>query len=485
MNRTLSSSSESWIVQTWTGSPETGHAAPCRDAAGESALLQAEFVIRTLAGLYGCASAGDASRLVANRLHQFLGCRQVAVGLCSGRRRRCRIHGLSGVVRFDSHSAFMRAVQDALEETLVRGQVTTWPPRDGAEKHGSLAHERLVSMLGADHVVSIPLQQDDGQFIGVVLLIDEPAGGILDLMRRHGSALASGLAFLERNQRSYLARQLHRLRSACFTWRGRAACLAAVAGGMLLAVPWPYRIQCECQIQPVTRRFIAAPYDGTLDKTLVSPGDVVRKGDILARMDQREIRWELAGLEADMARARKERDAAMAVHHASRTQLVELEIERLQLQIQLLDHRARNLDIKSPLDGIVVAGDLEKAEGAPLVIGQTLFEVAPLDRMYPVPLSQRICGQLNARQYSAAYILSANRNSAKCRGCSKVYKQNRTAVYVKPVGCIYYPVGSQFARLIDFYLKPGIHFICNLKRRYAVDLPDSVSHYRGKSRNNT
>ena len=47
----------------------------------------------------------------------------------------------------------------------------------------------------------------------------------------------------------------------------------------------------------------------------------------------------------------------------------------------MLDHRAENLEIKSPVDGIVVSGDLERAEGAPLTIGQTLFEIAPLEKM--------------------------------------------------------------------------------------------------------
>ena len=47
----------------------------------------------------------------------------------------------------------------------------------------------------------------------------------------------------------------------------------------------------------------------------------------------------------------------------------------------MLSHRAENLDIKSPVAGIVVTGDLERAEGAPLAMGQTLFEIAPLEQL--------------------------------------------------------------------------------------------------------
>jgi multidrug resistance efflux pump len=49
--------------------------------------------------------------------------------------------------------------------------------------------------------------------------------------------------------------------------------------------------------------------------------------------------------------------------------------------MKLLRQRQENLEIKSPIDGIVTVGDLEKAEGAPVTCGQTLFEIAPLTKM--------------------------------------------------------------------------------------------------------
>ena len=52
-----------------------------------------------------------------------------------------------------------------------------------------------------------------------------------------------------------------------------------------------------------------------------------------------------------------------------------------ELRKQLLERRQQNLDVRSPIDGIVTVGDLDKVEGAPVARGQTLFEVAPLDKM--------------------------------------------------------------------------------------------------------
>jgi multidrug resistance efflux pump len=98
-------------------------------------------------------------------------------------------------------------------------------------------------------------------------------------------------------------------------------------------------------------------------------------------MDGREIRWKRAGVEADLKQSIKKRDVAQATHSYADQQIAQLESDRLKLELELLDYRAENLEIKSPISGIVASGDLERAEGAPLTIGQTLFEIAPLEKM--------------------------------------------------------------------------------------------------------
>ncbi len=153
--------------------------------------------------------------------------------------------------------------------------------------------------------------------------------------------------------------------------------LAAVA----MVVPVPYSVNCDCELQPVTRRFVAAPFEGALERALVEVGDTVVEGEVLARMDGKEVRWELAGNAAEYERAAKERDAHLADQKFGEAQLAKLQMERLSLTTKLLDHRSENLEVRSPIAGIVVSGELKRAEGVRLSMGQTLFEVAPLDRM--------------------------------------------------------------------------------------------------------
>jgi len=114
---------------------------------------------------------------------------------------------------------------------------------------------------------------------------------------------------------------------------------------------------------------------------MAEPGDVVAKGALLASLNDREIRWKKAEFVAERARAAKKRDAELAAGKFGAAQISKLEIQRIDLQIQLLEHRADNLEIRSPIAGVIISGDLQRAQGAPLTLGQSLFEVAPLDAM--------------------------------------------------------------------------------------------------------
>jgi multidrug efflux pump subunit AcrA (membrane-fusion protein) len=150
---------------------------------------------------------------------------------------------------------------------------------------------------------------------------------------------------------------------------------------LVMLCPMRYRIACECELQPVNRRFVAAPFDGRLEKNFVEPGDVVAAGDVLASIDPRDVNWELSGKLAELHRVTKERAGYLVAHESGKVEMASLEMERLGLDIEQLEHHAANLEIRSPIAGIVVLGDLSKSEGVPLEKGQSLFEIAPLDRM--------------------------------------------------------------------------------------------------------
>ena len=271
-----------------------------------------------------------------------------------------------------------------MDEAVLREGITQWPVPDGERQHAALAHKHLCATDPMPAAMGMPLRNRDGHSIGAIVILAESA-----------EALAGGKPFLQAAEKP-IATTLHKTqqleggrlgrisRSFGGFLRSRKGSMAAVITLVTLAatmVPIRYKIRCDCQIEPVIRRFVAAPHDGTLEKSLVNPGDYVTAGDVVARMDGREIEWQRASVMADMNQSIKKRDAAQVGHSYAEAQIAELEMQRLQQELSLLDHRAEHLEIRSPIARIVASGDLERAEGAPLTVGQTLFEIAPLGEM--------------------------------------------------------------------------------------------------------
>lgn len=71
----------------------------------------------------------------------------------------------------------------------------------------------------------------------------------------------------------------------------------------------------------------------------------------------------------------------MADHDFGAIKIAKLEAERIAMEKELLQYQRSNLEIRSPLAGVVVSGDLKRSEGTPLSKGDPMFEIAPLGEM--------------------------------------------------------------------------------------------------------
>lgn len=267
-----------------------------------------------------------------------------------------------------------------MDETLAKREIASWAVGDE-----SPVFSRLTRLATADALVGMPLVDARGEAVGALLLFGGKSWrrglGRDESLTAMQQPLAATLALIRRTRGS-VTQRLHRAATSVGRrLRARFIIAAALVLGAVFVMPVPFKPKCNFTIEPVRRRYIAAPFDGTLQSTTVEPGDLVQAGQVLAELDERELKWELAGLEAEYVAAKKKRDAARAKQEAAPAQLAALEMEQIDTKLRTLRHRAEHLKIQCPIDGVVVSGDLRRTEGAPLSTGQTLFEVAPLDHM--------------------------------------------------------------------------------------------------------
>ncbi|WP_220498429.1 efflux RND transporter periplasmic adaptor subunit [Stieleria mannarensis] len=157
--------------------------------------------------------------------------------------------------------------------------------------------------------------------------------------------------------------------------------LAAVVVVLLVIWPVSYRVRCTTVVRPKYSRIVSAPFDATLQAAHVQPGDSVKQGDVLISLDGRPLRLELEAIEAQIGQVLKERDVAMVGGRVAESQQANLKIRELNRQRDLLISRLDRLNVTSPIDGIIVLGDLHRSIGAPLETGQAVLEIAPLGEM--------------------------------------------------------------------------------------------------------
>ncbi|MFN9914764.1 MAG: efflux RND transporter periplasmic adaptor subunit, partial [Pirellulaceae bacterium] len=157
--------------------------------------------------------------------------------------------------------------------------------------------------------------------------------------------------------------------------------LAGLALGLLMLIPIPYQPKRECRIEPGIRRYIASPIEGRLQSVAVRPGEEVRTGQLLAKLDDMPLVRELAAAEAELQTHHKRRDVALATRAGGDLRIAQLEMQQIQLKIDALKDQLQRLEITSPCDGVLVQGDWFGNDGMPVSFGQNLFEIAPLDKM--------------------------------------------------------------------------------------------------------
>ncbi|MCH7944737.1 MAG: HlyD family efflux transporter periplasmic adaptor subunit [Armatimonadetes bacterium] len=139
-----------------------------------------------------------------------------------------------------------------------------------------------------------------------------------------------------------------------------------------------YRITADATLEGSVHRAIAAPISGYLAEANVRAGDVVAKGDVMARLDERDLRLERLKWMTQRSKQQREYSEALANHDRAQMSILTSLIEQADAQIDLIDEQLDRTRIVAPFSGFVVAGDLSQSLGAPVDRGDVLFEIAPL-----------------------------------------------------------------------------------------------------------
>ena len=332
-----------------------------------------------------CGNINSAAIVLVNQLKKLTSAQQVvfAIETTNSLPQVLAISDLDEIVPgFDGLKAMRLASAQALES----GEVSVYPDRRNVKTECDRALQQYCRKFGHEACVALPVKKGaSGNMLGCLLIATTPIQlakpTFTSYLMEISQMLSGHLAVLLKANRGLVDHALSSLNRNLTAGRSRIAAAFSLGLLALMMVPWPYKIRCDCELQPVSRRFVAAPHDGMLQKNLVEAGDVVAADQAIAMLDDRKLRIELTGLQAELRGVNKQRSSARARGSIAESQIAASESRKLEAEIELVTDKLKNLKITSPIAGIVVAGDLEKVEGAPVEMGQTLFEIGPLDKM--------------------------------------------------------------------------------------------------------
>ena len=329
-------------------------------------------------------SISQAIVILANHLRRLCDAEQVSICLTDAK-NVVSLQAISDVEQIDFNADSNKTILHACQQTARQNDEVSYPEDGKTGSIEQLALQKYCQANGAEACVCIPLITGNGRRLGVVLLACSK-GKVENLHYRTycskliqmTSSHVDVVIRANRGTKDIFAAGLGKLKSSNKT---RAFILAVTILVAVMLIPFTYRVNCDCELQPVLRRFIAAPHDSILEKTYVNSGDMIATDQLIASLDGRKLRIELSGIRADHDGAKKRRESALALGNIAESQIALSEMNRFLSKIDILKQQLTQLEVRSPIDGLVLTGDLEKAEGAPLEMGQTLFEVAPLNEM--------------------------------------------------------------------------------------------------------
>lgn len=324
-----------------------------------------------------------AAHSLCTELQQYFQCEDVVVGV-----KPADDELIEYLARADESKVsddLRLAVNAALHESVMQAQPAKFPAPPGAPRHALLAHRQLATETDCTTVISSPLRTEDGVTHGSILLLgkedqlQDPR--VLQFLEAAEPRIAASVALLQRSERQGLEKAAAKVRAIVKDKASRGIIAAVIGALLMMCIPLPYKVKATCELQPLNHRYVAAPFEAPLEECLVEPGDVVEANQLLAKIDGREIRMQLAEIASDRNRSSKERDMHRAKGEYGSAEMARLQMQAKQARQNLLEHRGQNLEIRSPAAGVVVSGDWKKSEGVPLKTGETMFEIAPLNRM--------------------------------------------------------------------------------------------------------
>jgi multidrug resistance efflux pump len=327
---------------------------------------------------------------IANHVARQMQCSRVIIGLITD--GSLRVAAMSNAAWFEKNSSIMMSYKAAMEGVLDGLAPITYQVPLEAEAvsvaQQDTAHARLARECGANTIFSLPLLLD-AECLGVLMLernsgvnFDSVDSDWLDTLT---SLLPAIMDQKRISERGYISRMHEDFRnlferlfgSGYLIWKFSTA-FFLVSVLILALVQIDYRVTAKTVIEGELQLVAVAPFESFIVASYVRAGDTVKKGQVLCRLDDRDLKLEQNKWGSEREQYLRKLREAEANHEMSEVQILSAQVQQADAQYALVTDRLDHVKITAPFDGIIISGDLSQLIGSPVELGKQLFEIAPL-----------------------------------------------------------------------------------------------------------
>ena len=144
---------------------------------------------------------------------------------------------------------------------------------------------------------------------------------------------------------------------------------------LLIFFPIPMRLAGDATVAPQNTAQIQPEVDGVVRSVSVHEGDAVKRGTVLAELDDWEYRSALATSQAKYNGAQAEMNRALAANDGAEAGVQHLQSDFWLSELERARERLEKTRLRSPIDGLVTTPNVDTLVGRHLAKGDTFAEV--------------------------------------------------------------------------------------------------------------
>ncbi|BFM07282.1 HlyD family efflux transporter periplasmic adaptor subunit [Halioxenophilus aromaticivorans] len=322
---------------------------------------------------------------LVNLLILELHCDRVSFGAV--KEQHCEVVAVSNSANMDAKANLIKAVAHAMDEAIDQDSILNFPAVAN-DQNIYRAHKELAKNFGSGSILTVPLVHQEKIFATVTLERNEShpfTASEANFCHQLMLLLAPSFYMRERLDQPLTKRLSEDARDsfgAVFGLSRLRLKLSLTAAALLVGfsafTSTQFNVSAGAALEGRIQRSIAAPIAGYIDTAIARAGDTVDQGDIIATMDDSELRLQEAKLEAQRQQTNRALREAMATRDLVQVRVLNAQLDQANAELKLVQDQLERTRIRAPFNAIIIDGDLSDQLGAPVERGDSLFRIAPL-----------------------------------------------------------------------------------------------------------